>query len=269
MEAAKSRRSTPQNSVHLQRTLQDAAHDRRRNVKATFEGWVTDLIVASEAGPTPRPQAFLVEQDPGWTLPVHFHQEHQFQLFVSGSGLIGRHAVTPLTVHYASPHSGYGPLVAGAQGVAYLTLRAVGDVGAWYLPGQRDQLLPGLSRHQAQGAPSTRIDARRLHDIAEATQETLIEPMSDGPGAWLLRVPAGQNVDPPLPPAHHGGRFLVVTQGGLLVRDEELPALATAWTGAGEAPALRAGHDGLELVVLQFPPEAARSFVEAHGLRRH
>lgn len=254
--------------VHPQRSLRDAVHARRRNVKATFEGWVTDLVLPPDMGPAPRPQAFLVEQDPGWTLPVHFHQEHQFQVFVRGGGFLGRHAIEPLAVHYASPQAGYGPLVAGAQGVAYLTLRAVGDVGAWYLPQQRGQLLAGVRKQQAQGAPSARFDAAVLRGQQEVTQETLIEPLPEGPGAWIQRVPAGLAFQPPASPHAQGDRFLVVTQGSLLARDEELPALATAWFAADDPLALQAGRHGLEVITLQFPPEASRSFIEEHRLQR-
>ena len=99
-------------------TLERARPARRAVRKPQFEGFVTDLIVPEASG-HPRPQAFLVEQQAHWSLRTHFHLEHQFQAFVGGSATLGKHAVGPLTVHYASPHSAYGPLNAGAAGISY------------------------------------------------------------------------------------------------------------------------------------------------------
>ena len=125
----------------IQHQTLEGSRARTREVQKTqFVGQVTDLILPDDQVPSPRPQAFLVEQSANWTLPPHFHQEHQFQVFVGGRGSLGAHPVAHLAVHYASPHSGYGPLVSGDQGLAYLTLRAVGDTGAWYLPEQREHL---------------------------------------------------------------------------------------------------------------------------------
>lgn len=47
---------------------------------------------------------------PGEVLLPHFHAVDQFQIFIAGSGGIGRtHAdVTPVLVHYADHHTGYG-----------------------------------------------------------------------------------------------------------------------------------------------------------------
>src|SRR5678816_3651970 len=71
------------------------------------------------------PTVFLVEQAPNVSLRTHFHRQNQFQIFVRGSGTIGRHPLGPLMVHYAGAYSGYGPLVAGPEGLAYFTLRTV------------------------------------------------------------------------------------------------------------------------------------------------
>jgi hypothetical protein len=142
-------------------TLDSARADpsARRDVRKTqFVGSVTELILPVEGRPAPRPQAFLVEQSPNWQLPVHFHLEHQFQVFVAGGGSIGRQPISLLDVHYASPHSGYGPLVSGDAGVSYLTLRAVGDTGAWYLPEMRDKCLR-IPKVQAHGSTQRPMSA--------------------------------------------------------------------------------------------------------------
>ena len=231
--------------------------------KQTFVGTVTDLIIPDASTPAPRPQAFLVEQSANWTLPTHFHQEHQFQVFVAGGGTIGRNAVERLAVHYASPHTGYGPLVSGDQGISYFTLRAVGDTGAWYLPEQRENLLLRIKKQQAHAVPASYVSAAQLKALAQPVQEPLIAPEASGLAAWLVRLPPGRSATAPLLAEAGGGRFYVVTQGSLLNAGEELPALATVFVSSDEAVELQAGGDGVEVLVLQFPAVAASSFVEA------
>lgn len=246
-----------------QQTLERSRAGRRAVAKPNFVGAVTDLIVPDDKSPAPRPQAFLVEQTPNWTLPTHFHQEHQFQVFVAGGGTIGKNPVEKLAVHYASPHTGYGPLVSGDQGIAYFTLRAVGDTGAWYLPEQRESLLLRISKQQAHGLPTAYVSAQELQALPAPCQETLIEPQDGGLAAWLVRLPARGAAAPPALAEAGGGRFYVVTQGSLLNAGDELDALATVFVSCEETFQLQAGEAGLEVLVLQFPAAAASSFIEA------
>lgn len=237
-------------------TLERARPARRALDKPQFVGFVTDLIV-SDAQARPRPQAFLVEQSAHWTLPTHFHLRHQFQLVVGGSGSIGRNPLEPLSVHYASPHSGYGPIVSGGEGLAYLTLRVMSDVGAWYLPESREQLQLRISKQQAHGAPRTQVTAQALQTLAAPAEETLIAPDAGGLAAWLLRLPPHAKRQAPAGQAQDGGRFYVVTQGALRVGEETLDGLATVFVPQGELLDIEACDTGLELIVLQFPAEAA------------
>ena len=247
----------------LERARTDPA--ARRDVrKPQFVGSVTELILPQDGRPAPRPQAFLVEQSPRWELPVHFHLEHQFQVFVAGGGTIGRQPITLLDVHYASPHSGYGPLVSGDGGISYLTLRAVGDTGAWYLPEMRDKCLR-IAKVQAHAAPRTSLTAQALRGLGQAQVETLIEPRPDGLAAWLVHLGSGQRHPQPAGAEAGGGRFVVVSQGSLTLAGTSLQALAVAWVGPGDTLDLLAGDAGLQALVLQFPAEAARSFAEAQA----
>lgn len=106
-----------------------ALQNRRKQVNPNSgkERWRTPFMsngtrMAVEVHDTPF--AFLVEMTPGSVLPTHFHPVDQFQVFVSGSGLLGRHLTNGLYVHYADRHTAYGPISAGPRGVTYFTLRA-------------------------------------------------------------------------------------------------------------------------------------------------
>lgn len=250
----------------LQQSLEAALPSRRRVQLPHFRGNVIDLIEPTEGSGLPRPQAFLVEQDANWTLPTHFHQEHQFQLFIGGQASLGQHRLPPLAVHYASPHSAYGPLVSGAEGVSYLTLRAVSDRGAWILPDKRADLMTRIPKQQIHAAPQGAMARQDLRGLRAPEVETLIGPQANGPGAWVVRVPP--NADGLVPPPMHGcaGRFHVITQGSILNGTSALEALSVMWSDPAQMASLRAGADGAEVVILEFPGEAARSFIEDMNL---
>ena len=86
------------------------------------------------------PQALLVEQSPNSVVPPHFHGIDQFQVVVNGNGMLGKHRVAPVRIHYANAYTGYGPINAGHDGIYYFTLRAQSEPGAFFLPeGQKFQ----------------------------------------------------------------------------------------------------------------------------------
>jgi hypothetical protein len=238
-------------------SLDAAAAVKKRVRKDTFEGFVTDVIASHEKR-APGAQVFLVEQDAHWVTPPHFHLEHQFQVVMAGTGSIGRHAVAPLAVHYAAPETGYGPISAGPDGASYMTLRVAGDTNAWYLhkPGSRERMRAGLKREQHHGMPGAALTAQELAALCGSMVEDLIPPRADGLAAHLVRL--GPDVAADLPARHaHGGRYFVLTQGGLSIADAPVRAVTVAFASADEAPPLRAGAQGAEVLVLQFPLDAS------------
>ncbi len=240
-------------------TLEQARPRRRYFRKDTFEGHITDLIATSQTR-QPGEQAFLVEQDPNWVTPAHYHGEHQFQVVTAGHGAIGRHEVKPMCVQYSAPETGYGPIVAREAGVSYLTLRMAGDAGAWYLhkPGSRERMQLGLKREQQHGAPQASISAEGLAQLTHTTVEVLIAPRADGLAAHLLRMAPKQTYrlvsDHP-----YGGRYYVVTQGSVQMAQTEGQSLTVAFASADEQLALTAGSKGAEVLVLQFPVQALQA----------
>jgi hypothetical protein len=226
--------------------------------KKEFVGVVTDLF-DSDATSGPRPQSFLVEQSANWTLPTHFHLEHQFQVFIGGSGSLGRTLIHPLTVHYASPHSGYGPLISEGKGIAYFTLRAISDTGAWYLPESREHLNTGVKKKQVHAEPSEHVSVAMLKALVVSSQETMIALDEGGLGAWLVRLPPNTKTTAPQGQAFGGGRFYVVSKGSAWINASLLPAWATAFVSPDESLDIESGPEGLEVMVLQFPAGALTS----------
>lgn len=195
------------------------------------------------------PMAFLVEQDPGSTANSHYHQQDQFQLVVGGYGTLGLHEIRPVTVHFTSAHTAYGPIRASQdEGVWYFTLRNGFDPGARFMtmPENRVALrgIPGRKHRESVAGP--------LENPTAAT-ETLLGPEPDGMTAWRYTAAPGGTIAGPEPAAGRG-QYWVVTNGSLTFDGEPLPTLSCAFVYPDD-PAFQAtaGSEGAEVVAMQFP----------------
>ena len=170
-------------------TLEGEQANRRHLTLSNGTGyWRSDLLISAE-GDSPAPQAFLIQQDPDTVIRSHFHAQDQFQVVAEGGGTLGRHAVAPIHVHYASRHTGYGPITAGNQGLSYFTFRAVTTPYAYFLPESRDQM-KDLPRRNLLGHPVALSDEATRRGRTEVAIETIIEPQPDGVAAWLSAAAA-------------------------------------------------------------------------------
>ena len=210
------------------------------------------------ADPALSPTVFLVEQPPNTELVSHFHRQNQFQLFVDGAGSIGREALGAVTVHYAGAYTGYGPLLSGAQGIQYFTIRAVCEAGFTPISEAKEKMRRGPKRH-ANSKPVVPLTAAALAALTLSEQHTLIEPL-EGMGARLTRLPPGAALKP-LPVPGCEGQFLFVTAGTLQHAGVTLSLWEHLFLLAAEsgdaAPVLTAGAGGAEIVALFIPPKEA------------
>lgn len=198
------------------------------------------------------PMAYLVEQAPDATVDPHYHQVDQFQLFVGGSGHIGTHPLEAVTVHYAGPHSPYGPIVAGPQGVQYMTLRRAWDPGAQWMPGAAPALREMPDRKHVTFTSPPLQRAGDLTKLQGSDSIAVMPQQEGGAGAWLLQAGPGAT----LRGAAGGGngQFWYVLAGTLQAHDSQLGAGACVYfTGEEDPVQLPAGAAGAEVVQLQFP----------------
>src|ERR1700748_220558 len=160
------------------------------------------------------PQAFLVEQEAGATVAPHFHYVDQFQVIVSGDGILGRHPVSPLTVHFAGAHTGYGPIIPGESGLSYFTFRASADeTGAQYLPAARARMRKGQRRNLVADylplSTSAGLAARQQNQIDVGLEA------ADGLSVQLLRIAPGSSLR--LPDFSLGSGVSILVAAGAVV----------------------------------------------------
>ncbi len=220
--------------------------------------WRTEYIGSRGHGVIrDEPQAYLVEMSPNQVVAPHFHAVDQFQVFVAGAGQFGRqHALSPICVHYADHHTGYGPIVASALGFSYFTLRGQTDSGVTFIdtPGYREKLLPSAKRHGvAAGIHLSTLPV--LGSRNDAVMENLLPELGgdDGLAAHLYRI--GPGVAALAPDARAtGGQFFLVLSGTLDVERAAYALWSIIHVATGDPPlTLTGGAGGVEVLMVQFP----------------
>lgn len=224
-----------------------AAATRRRHLLPNGTAyWKSAFIAPDRDAPGQRPTGFLVEQEgPSEILP-HFHQANQFQVFVDGTGFLGKHEIAPVTVHYTNAHSPYGPILSGETGLHYYTLRDDFDPGARFLPGALPELRKGRRRYATSAPPDPA-------EIATVSRTVMIPFEADGLGAVRVDAPAGETITAAIG-LQVNDRFLLVLAGGVEVGGQGLTAGSCLFMGRDdEDPGVVAAPGGASLVIMQFP----------------
>ena len=218
----------------------------------------TNLVVRSGAAVeerepevgAPYPMAYLVSQPAGTTIAPHFHQNDQFQLFIDGTGHIGRHPLAPVTAHFAAAFTAYGPIVAGETAIEYVTLRNGYDPGAQWLPEAKQKL---FSRAGRQPRVET-SDPVALDETAPgAGPRGLIRLEESGLGAWLHTLGANEPLTGP-DPATGSGQFWFTLEGDVRHGTGLLPPRSCVFVSPDERPVrVTACDSGAVFIIAQFP----------------
>jgi hypothetical protein len=210
-----------------------------------------------ESGEDPllSPTVFLIEQGAGKVLPTHWHRENQFQVVVGGAGTMGKHHIGPIMVHYAGAYSGYGPIIAGPEGVMYFTIRAVHEQGAMMASRDRDRMVRGPKRQESSDSYQP-LDDAAIAALTSPRCIDLIAPAPDKLAAQVWQVPPGGSAQA-LDPAGSSGQFLMVLAGELQHNGQALHQWETMFVSADEpAQQLQAGTAGAQVLLMQIPPKA-------------
>jgi hypothetical protein len=191
------------------------------------------------------PQAYFVEQPAQATVPAHFHDTNQFQVFTAGAAKFGKKQVRPLTVHYAGGHTPYGPIATDDEGVHFFTLRQKWDSGGKPMPQMRDKLKPVRRCH--------RLADDILAAAIEGQRNDVVPYEEDGLGVSVFAIAAGTSQTLDLPAAG-GGQYILVSAGSVTYQDSELAIDSCLYRFPDEEPpSVTAGADGACVLVMQFP----------------
>jgi hypothetical protein len=218
-------------------------------------GALTDNVNPADPAPEEaksQPQAYHIEQPPQATVRPHYHDTNQFQVFLKGRAVFGAEPVVALSVHYASAHTPYGPIVTENVGSHYVTLRNRWDSGGKTMPESRATLrsIPRRFR-MAEDIPVP--DGATLAP-GQARRQDALECEADGLGIAVFALGPGAGSDLALAIAG-AGRFALVLAGSVDVAGEHLEAHGCLYIGAVDAPHVIAASDGASVLVTQFPPE--------------
>jgi len=186
------------------------------------------------------PQSFVVEaRGAGAFNRVHFHAVDQYQVFVGGTGRVGRSRFLPALVHYVDAFMPYGPIESGPEGYVYVTLRPAADPGARYMPERRDERVHTDGRHHTVPLPDTATAATGI----EADPAARPAGIEADPAAR----PAGIEADPAAGAAGAAGIEADRAAGpDRSAEDGPTPAVAHRSAEAGPTPAAahRSAEDG-------------------------
>jgi hypothetical protein len=233
------------------------AVSRRRLVESAGNGekhWRSDYI-GHRGQLSSEPEAFLIEMSPSETLLPHFHAVDQFQIFVAGSGELGRQSIGPLTVHYADHHTAYGPIVSSPFGLSYFTLRPSTDPGAKYLnkPGYREALRPSVKRHSTQVGLMLSTEP-----VLGARSEVSVDPLlqelaaQDGLGAFLFRMGPSMKATG-ADPSRTSGQYYLVLNGSIVRQSQTYPMYSLLYVANTDtALELTSGPQGAEVLLMEF-----------------
>lgn len=232
----------------------DVKANRIKRELPVGQGWRTNFLAYPEGTDvSEEPMGFLVEGNHERVIRPHFHENDQFQVVVSGGGVLGKHKLTIHAVHFSRAYTPYGPINFGAEGLGFLTLRARKDPGAQYIPEAREKLVSVENRKpwQVTEAP----DFTRTGDVS-------LKPFSQikderGLAGYSLSMKAGAMTTAP-DPSNSAGQHIIVTKGSLIYNGREYNGLAVAFVKPHEgAWQITAGAEGLEAIVLNYPRRVA------------
>lgn len=197
------------------------------------------------------PVCVRVDQRPETVNAPHFHQANQFQVFVDGDGLVGKHRVGTVSIHYAQAFTPYGPLCSSERGMSYFVMRNTWDPIAQFMPEKRELLKAAGRKPRAVMSPL--LEAPGAPPPAGVTCTPALAEERDGLAAWRYRAAPGVCFTGP-DPAAGGGQFWLVLAGEQSSGTAPLTPMSCVFLSPDEPRfAGEAGPDGLDVLALQFP----------------
>lgn len=216
------------------------------SVKDTLQYTVDDTTL---------PQAYLVEQPAGSTIPAHYHDTDQYQVFVHGNAMFGKKPIAPMSVHFAGGHTPYGPILTQDEATHFFTFRAHWDSGGKPMPENRASL--------ARVKRCYRLAASYQAQFANGPSDEVIPTEDTGLGTSIFQIKPGESITLDLPIAG-GGQYALVLDGSVQHLDTNLATHSCVYRYPDEAPlTVTGGPQGSTVLLLQFPQREALDALKA------
>lgn len=227
----------------------DVMHVQTKDYRSTVRNYFGRVTTIHEGA-----QVFMSEMpDPGSVIDPHFHDVDEFQVIVRGSGQFGGNPVQGVIYHYADAYAPYGPIVAGDDGLDFITVRASCTTGYFPMPGSRSKI-PGKPGRNLHGRFDTGL---ALPEAGKCARESLLQDPTDGMKIIGLRLGPGASADGE--PCDGGQQYYLVCEGTLVGDGSTLGPKGLIQVLPGEAPPrLQAGGQGAQVLCMQLPRASDR-----------
>jgi|GEM_PF-408692 len=208
--------------------------------------------------PPTEPIAFLVEQAANMSIPGHYHQADQFQVFLSQGGKFGIKPIDSNTVHYAAAFSPYAPINAEENKVMYFTLRNGWDPGAKWMPQSKEELKASkLPYRSGVGhTPALFGETGGVNLLTETIIDDVVPFTPDGMGARLYQCPSNAELTGPSP-ADGEGQYWLVLKGECYIGEKKLDQHGLSFVAPHETSIqIRTNTEPVAIMLLQFAKKA-------------
>src|SRR5262249_24189545 len=147
---------------------------------------------------------------------------------VDGKGTLGRHEISPYTVHFARAYTPYGPLVSDTvHPLTFFVMRVRYDAGSQRLPEKRELLERVRDRNPWQISRTITFPTTSPGDAAAGVACEAMPEMTDkrGMAVYALLMNPDCKHDAPTP-SGGAGQYVVILKGSLVLDGIEYHALA-------------------------------------------
>ncbi len=193
-------------------------------------------------------QAYFVEQPPFSSVPAHYHDTNQFQVFLDGKAIFGKKLIDSITIHYAGGHTPYGPIMTKKSSISYLTLRNNWDSGGKKMPEQKKNLIsvPRVFFLSDKIFLKTGINEKLIEDIYWDDQTHL--------GISLSYLPKNSSSEFSFPKMGFG-KYCLILSGSILYDSDEIEQKSCFYLSKDELFNFKSGGEGAIILSMQFPLE--------------
>lgn len=248
--------------------FEDARQNQTRKDTPERGGGATQTLMFSFRDNPDLPHASINQLDPGRTSSTHFHIRDQFQVVIDGKGSLGRHNISPYSVHFSRAYTPYGPLLSVDPGLTFFVMRTRRDAGSQRLSEKHDVLKQVPDRRPWQ---ITRQASFQSFDSGSVNADIMLQAVPDisddrGLAAYTLRMKPNAKTRAP-DPSRGDGQYVVVLKGSALHDNKEYKDWSLLFVAPEEGPLqIHAGAAGLEAFVLNFPRPQTLAALPAAGI---